>query len=259
MKLSYRPGIWARKYRHLPQRERDRINKLTNGIFATATGVTRKLDPRRDRGLCDRWLMIRDEVMAGKHGSTGNSSVGNRVNNLANSIGEFAMSAADIAYSSLNSPATPWMRIAHAEHNRGVKEIPGAKHNERIMNYIRSCPDLYATENKRKYTEREGEEGVKWCSAFVNWCMKQSGIRGTNSARALSWTTWGVSCEPKPGAVVVTKGSKYRHVAFVESVNGKLKMLGGNQQKAGGGGAYNQVSLSSINKKIVVAYRWPKR
>lgn len=256
MSTTYQPGIWAQKYKTLPKRERDQVNQQTNQIFAHRTGVTRKLDPRRDQALCATWLTIRDEVMSGQHRSPRNAV--QRVSQFVSSIGEFANSAADAIYDSLRSNETPWMDIARAELRKGVKEKKGKEHNPEVMKYIRSCPDLYATKNKRIYTEREGEEGVKWCSAFVNWCMKRAGIMGTNSARALSWTQWGKPCpEPVPGAVLVTKGSKYRHVAFVEEVNGELKMLGGNQTQANGKGDYNQVSIRPISYSTVVAYRLP--
>ena len=235
---------------------------MTNALFAKQTGITRKLDPQRDRKYCVRWLQIRDEVVAGKHQSA-SLSAARALSGVAASMGEMAAATAEVVDNSIQSLATsmtaPWMNYARGELRKGVKEIAGEEHNPDIMKYIRSCPDLYATENKRKYTEREGEEGVKWCSAFVNWCIGQSGIQGTNSARALSWASWGDPCpEPKVGAIVVTKGTKYRHVAFVEWSDGKYMMLGGNQTQANGKGGYDQVSIRPINKNIVVGYRWPK-
>ena len=258
MSTAYRPGTWAQKYKQLPRRERDQVNELTNDIFARQTGVHRKLDPKRDRALYDQWLANRDEVMAGSHGAK--HSFLSKAAKMVSSIGDFAGATADTVQRTVQrmTTDTPWMDIARAEHAKKVIEIPGAKHSKEIMEYIRSCPDLYATKNKAIYTEREGEEGVKWCSAFVNWCMKKAGYPGTDSARALSWTSYGKALkEPQAGCILVTKGNKYRHVAFVDEVNGELKMLGGNQNQAAGGGDYNQISIRPINYGMVVAWRWP--
>src|SRR5689334_20919901 len=35
-------------------------------------------------------------------------------------------------------PELPWMKIAEAEMERGVKELPGSQQNERILEYLRS-------------------------------------------------------------------------------------------------------------------------
>ena len=137
-------------------------------------------------------------------------------------------------------------------------EIPGKAHHPRIMNYIRTCDTLYATANKAKYTEREGEEGVKWCSAFVNWCLAEVGIQGTRDARALSWLNWGQPLPgPQFGAIVVMKTKSWRHVAFVDNVDGQLTMLGGNQKRASGGGLSDRVSYRPLHSKNILGYRWP--
>lgn len=254
MSVVYHPGIWAKKYKSLPMTERNRVNQQTNQIFAKRTGVTRKLDPRHDRKLCVQWLTIRDEVMSGQHASTFHPL--QQAGHLAWSIGDVAVNAIEAVHEHLQ-PVPAWLRIARAEMDKGVKEKVGDEHNPDIMKYIRTCSNLYETKNKTRYTERVGDEGVKWCSAFVNWCISQAGITGTNHALALSWKDWGQPTEPKPGAIVVTRGTSARHVAFVDRVNGELKMLGGNQQKSSGGGNYNQVSIRPINPNVVVAYRWP--
>ncbi|MEM6474080.1 MAG: TIGR02594 family protein [Planctomycetota bacterium] len=106
-------------------------------------------------------------------------------------------------------------------------------------------------------TKRTGEERVKWCSAFANWCMKQAGITGTRHALALSWLKWGRPLqEPQIGAVVVMKTSKWRHVAFVDEQNGEFVMLGGNQRPAKGKGP-DRVSYRPLNCSIILGYRWP--
>ncbi len=63
MPSRYVAGVWARKYRGLSESDRNNVNQLTNARFRAATNVHRKLDPKRDRALCDEWLRLRDEVM----------------------------------------------------------------------------------------------------------------------------------------------------------------------------------------------------
>lgn len=124
--------------------------------------------------------------------------------------------------------ATPWLDIARGE--RGVHEVRGGE-NPRILEY-------HATT-----TLRAQEDEVPWCSAFVNWCLKQVGIQGTDSARAASWIGWGYECRPwRPGAIVVVyhvggpvgMTSSGNHVGFLlEEVSRKgWRILGGNQGDA---------------------------
>ena len=80
----------------------------------------------------------------------------------------------------------PWLEIA--EREQGVAEVPGAGDNPRVVDYLMSTT-LGSLENQNDETP--------WCSAFVNWCMEQAGIKGTNSAWARSWLDWGK--EPEEG------------------------------------------------------------
>lgn len=258
MSSSYEPGYWAGRFRHMAGAERQAVIERTNKVFAERTGVFRKLDPKQDRKLCDQWLFIRDDVMAGRVPVSAASDqeeglslrsalIAAHPENLLRMIGE--------AYEDMQAP---WLNVAREEEKKKIVEIPGLKHHPRIMEYIRTCDNLYATENKAAYTEREGEEGVKWCSAFVNWCMSQVGIRGTGNARALSWLEWGKPlAEPQVGAVIVMKTSKWRHVALYDVVKGKPKMLGGNQMQAPGSKSSDSVSYLPHNPAIVLGYRWP--
>ena len=109
----------------------------------------------------------------------------------------------------------------------GTKEIRGGRDNPRVLAYHQ------ATSLKASNDE------TSWCSSFVNWTMKQAGVRGTNSAAARSWLNWGVSvpkdaAHVKPGDVIVfPRGNNpaQGHVAIVEAVlpDGKVKVVGGNQ------------------------------
>jgi uncharacterized protein (TIGR02594 family) len=109
----------------------------------------------------------------------------------------------------------------------GTKEVRGGQDNPRVLEYHQ------ATSLKARNDE------TSWCSSFVNWTMKQSGVQGTNSAAARSWLNWGTSvpkdaAHVKPGDVIVfPRGNNpaQGHVAIVEAVlaDGRVKVVGGNQ------------------------------
>jgi outer membrane protein OmpA-like peptidoglycan-associated protein len=60
----YIPGVWAKRYEHLPAVERKDVNDEADRRFKKRTGVSRALDPNKDASLRAQWLRIRDEVMA---------------------------------------------------------------------------------------------------------------------------------------------------------------------------------------------------
>ena len=141
-----------------------------------------------------------------------------------------------------------WMTIAEGE--LGVSEVKGTSHNKRIIEY-------HATTT---YLAKSDE--VAWCSSFVNWVMKGAGYIPTRSAAAKSWLNWGVSTEPRHGAITVVKlkgstgdpsnGSPSGfHVAFlVGSSATHIKLLGGNQG--------NMVKISPHRRSSYeIWYRWP--
>lgn len=133
----------------------------------------------------------------------------------------------------------PWMTIAAREI--GQKEHPKDRHNLRILEYHAST-SLRATADE-----------VAWCSAFVNWCLKQAGFHGTNSAAASSWLHWGRTSSPVPGAVsVVQRNTGQKHVAFwVSQERDHFTLLGGNQS--------HQVRMSIFPKSsyMILGHRWP--
>lgn len=124
-----------------------------------------------------------------------------------------------------------------------VQEIAGDADNPRIVEY-HSTTTLCATDDE-----------TPWCSAFVNWCMKQAEEARTKLANARSWLTWGSELkEPQVGCVVVLKrGSSPTsgHVGFyIETIGDHITVLGGNQG--------DRVKLSLFPKSQVLGYRWPK-
>ncbi len=134
----------------------------------------------------------------------------------------------------------PWHAIAKAE--LGVKEIPGAADNPRIVEY-HAATSLKASDDE-----------TPWCSAFANWCMAEAGINGSGSAAARSWLSWGDPCEPRPGCIVVlwrvAPDAPTGHVGFLDSLDGdRVWILGGNQG--------DKVSVAAFPVARVLAYRWP--
>ena len=86
--------------------------------------------------------------------------------------------------------STPWMKIAEQEKDAGVKEEPGS--NPRIEEYFEST-----TYGRHPDTDL-------WCSAFVNFCVTEAGVKGTNNALARSWLGWGDDPQQfTPGCIVV--------------------------------------------------------
>jgi len=143
-----------------------------------------------------------------------------------------------------------WLVIARGEI--GQKEIKGGKHNPRILEY-------HATT-----TFKATNDEVAWCSSFVNWCMKQAGYDGTNSAWAKDWLNWGKKLtKPAYGVIAiidygVTEAGvvKGGHVGFVvgKTKNGSLVLLGGNQGKTGEGSVDERLfSTKNINGYVLPA------
>lgn len=140
-------------------------------------------------------------------------------------------------------PEFPWERIAVDEMKRQVAEIPGVRHNERILEYLESCTDLGHW--------ARGRDETPWCSAFVNWCVEQSDYAGTNRAWARSWLKWGTGIAvPTPGCIVVLKrGFGGGHVGFYRSLATptRINILGGNQR--------NRICVQSYPVSRVLGYR----
>ncbi len=133
----------------------------------------------------------------------------------------------------------PWLELAQREMQTGVKEIRGGE-NPRIIEYHST------TTGKAKTDE------VAWCSSFVNWCMTQIGIKGTNSAWAQDWKNWGIKLDrPRRGCLVVFRWNDGTgHVGFFMGPSlGGVMVLGGNQS--------NAITIQSFKTGNIIAYRWP--
>jgi uncharacterized protein (TIGR02594 family) len=136
----------------------------------------------------------------------------------------------------------PWLVVA--EREMGVASTLGPEDNPRIVAYLDSTQGS------------ESHDGIAWCSAFVNWCMKQVGIPGTDHRRARSWLEWGVPLpEPRQGCIVVLKryvpdDPHAGHVGFyvATKTSGSFALLGGNQSK--------KVTISGFPNEDVLGCRW---
>lgn len=127
----------------------------------------------------------------------------------------------------------PWLDLAVKEI--GVKEYPGADTNHpRIQAYL-------ATVNSLSAIQKSTDE-TAWCSCFMNWCVEQVQINGTDSARAKSWGNWRkevANGNAQVGDVAVFDRRSVTdsggHVGIVIEVNagsGEILLLGGNQSNS---------------------------
>jgi len=138
------------------------------------------------------------------------------------------------------SDITPWVTIARKEV--GIKEIPGDKDSQRIVEY-HSVTKLKAIDDE-----------TPWCASFVSWCLEKSGYKSTKSAWAKDYLTYGTKLDrPTYGCIVVfTRGSIGGHVAFYMKDNGDyVTVLGGNQG--------DEVCVADYPKAKVIGYVWPKK
>jgi len=119
------------------------------------------------------------------------------------------------------------------EFEKGVQEYPGPHE---------SNPEI---EKYHAATDGVQPDDIAWCSSFVNWCVRQSGMEGTNNKAARSWHRWGSRTDtPKRGDIAVfkRKDSTWKgHVGFYwEDGGDSVGVLGGNQD--------NMVRISSYPK-----------
>ena len=112
--------------------------------------------------------------------------------------------------------------IARGEY--GQREIPGRKHNPKILEYFKKVGHSWVHDDE-----------TAWCAAFVGWCLEMAGITSTRKLNARSYLKWGKKLLiPKKGCLVIFwRGSKWGwqgHVGFYEGETvSHIKVLGGNQ------------------------------
>lgn len=130
-----------------------------------------------------------------------------------------------------------YLDIATAEISQ--IEIAGGADNPRILEYFKAT------------SYRAAHDEVPWCAAFVNWCLVQAGIRGTNSASAFSFMNWGVEVKPCFGCVAVVEYDNGKgHVGFLVGWQGpSFVLLGGNQS--------NSVCYKLVSPRSIAHCRMP--
>lgn len=136
-----------------------------------------------------------------------------------------------------DTPQSRWLAIAEAEI--GQEEVEGGGDNPRIEAYHATTQGGAASDS------------VPWCSSFVNFCVRNAGLQGTNSKSARSWMNWGRDAAGfTPGCIVILKrgAAPLGHVGFfVGTEGGRVRLLGGNQG--------NRVSIASFDADQVMARR----
>lgn len=125
----------------------------------------------------------------------------------------------------------------------------------------RSNPEVDAMWTAVGWSPKTDSRKNAWCSTYINHRLLKRGIRGTGSARALSFLTWARSVEladAQPGDVVVYRrrvggrwDGKTGHVNFfVKRVGNRVLGRGGNQS--------NCVTDAYFPVRDVLAVRRPR-
>lgn len=132
-----------------------------------------------------------------------------------------------------------WLGVARS--NIGVTEIPGPRHNSKILGWLQKLRAWWS------------DDETPWCGVFVAHCMQESGLPLPRFwMRATDWLNWGAKlAAPVAGCVVVFQRPGGGHVGFVVGRDkaGNLMVLGGNQG--------NAVNVRAFSVGRVVGYRWP--
>ena len=136
----------------------------------------------------------------------------------------------------------PWLTVALTQ--MGTTEIPGPESNSRIDEYL-------------KVVGQPADDDIAWCAAGANWCVVESGYKGTGKANAQSFmhdSNFIKLDKPRLGCIVVFKrGSEpwMGHVGFWLDMHRKyIRLLGGNQS--------NRFGINNYKENTVLGYYWPK-
>lgn len=148
----------------------------------------------------------------------------------------------------MSKDRTPY-ELGLEEAASGVKEVLGDGANPRVMEYL-STVMIKAT-----------DDVTPWCSAFVNWCMVQTGVAGTNSAASASWMRWGEEISEdsiSQGDIIgFVRPDGSGHVGFFHKKEPDgFVILGGNQNDAV---SIAKFSRNKPNEKRVWYFRRSKK
>lgn len=124
----------------------------------------------------------------------------------------------------------------------GETPLAGPAANQQIVDFLKATT----------YPDPQSDE-IPWCSAFLVWIFKQSGLDTPADASAISWLKYSEPTDqPRLGDVVVLEWSdakgQHRHVGlFIREVLNGIYILGGNQN--------NTVDIDLWKKTAVLSYR----
>lgn len=132
-----------------------------------------------------------------------------------------------------------------AKKYRGLKELPGNKHEKQIIEFFEDVGHSWVKDDE-----------TFWCAAFVGAMLERSGVPSTKKLNARSYLEWGQAVkleDLKEGDIVVfwrgSKSSWEGHVAFFVGFDpaGDLLVLGGNQS--------NMVNVQKYSKSRFLSGR----
>ncbi len=142
----------------------------------------------------------------------------------------------------MTAPEPRWLAIARSYE--GVREVPGKKHNNVILGWLKRLKAWWM------------DDETPWCGVFVAECMRQAGFNELPKywMRASAWGLWGAnlrSTHIAPGAILVFTRRGGGHVGFYVGESEQFYyVLGGNQN--------NMVNVAKIAKARCTAIRWPR-
>jgi uncharacterized protein (TIGR02594 family) len=128
---------------------------------------------------------------------------------------------------------TPGQRMwLEASKFIGLTEIPGEKHNPQILNFFKEIGHTWVQTDE-----------TAWCSAFINYIAKISGVQYSGKLDARSWLEIGQPVQdPELGDLVVYWRES------LESWKGHVSLYGGHNIKhiwSLGGNQNGQVNVST--------------
>jgi uncharacterized protein (TIGR02594 family) len=145
----------------------------------------------------------------------------------------------------ISSSLTPWMDIMRTWI--GNSELTGAKATDFDKMVFSHTDDTEVADTGKM---------ASGCAATACAALELSGYSSTHNAAAISFATYGTSCELTHGCVVVFRWKSGpdaggHHVSFVDTINGNetIACLGGNQS--------SKVCVSNFPVDDAMAFRWP--
>lgn len=170
-------------------------------------------------------------------------------NTLREFVAEYFDAAVDLAQKHIplanilaDDDTVPWMETAKS--HMGLKEIPGRRHEAKIMSWADDIGGWVAD----YYTSDE----IPWCGLFIAGTLIANNIDVTikNPLSALAYRKQGFHCDPCYGAIMTFTRRGGGHVGYyVSEDDNYYHILGGNQS--------NKVCVTKVSKVRFKEARWP--